>query len=428
METNINRIKKEEDKNVYQKKTEIDKKIKNNQEIIYSKNRFNSILILTIILIVLGFFNYNSAISRFDNEIITEKRIKYLCIIGTGLLSAFLAYYSVIPFRRKKDEEESSYYFLNNIFNRALIFNLGVIVFLIVAFLNIPLFPTINGGKGWIRLPGFSLQITEVYKIPFIVLLAGFLTDIKMNHFKKRKRIGSYIKFGSTTFVFIFLLIFLNDLGTGIHYLIIAVFMLFMSEISDKFVYGTVGISIPVALIGLSGYYKFGSGYKHHRLKTFIDSFINSNYNREDSFQVFQSLIGFGTAGLLGKGYGNGIQKYNYIPEVETDFAIATFGEEFGFIGMIFILSIFWFLFILMMKTAETSKDYFAKYLASGIAGYFMSQVLINIGVAIGIIPVFGIPLPLISAGGSSFIAILIAVAIILRISRDNLSMFKNKN
>ena len=150
----------------------------------------------------------------------------------------------------------------------------------------------------------------------------------------------------------------------------------------------------------LSLYYFIGalhslSGYKQHRVKVFLDGILHSTYDREEAYQIYQSLLAFGTGGVVGKGFGNGVQKYNYIPEVETDFAIATYAEETGFIGMLIVLFLFFSLFVLIMGVAGNAKNYFSKYLVGGIAGYLITQVIINIGVAIGLIPVFGIPLPL---------------------------------
>ena len=158
--------------------------------------------------------------------------------------------------------------------------------------------------------------------------------------------------------------------------------MIFLSDIPNKLIFPSFfGLlaSIPILL------YIFLhtlSGYKQHRIKVFLDGILHSNYDREEAYQIYQSLIAFGTGGVLGKGFGNGVQKYNYIPEVETDFAIATYAEETGFIGMILVLFLFFSLFFLIMGVANKSKNYFSKYLVGGIAGYFITQVIINIGVA----------------------------------------------
>ena len=142
--------------------------------------------------------------------------------------------------------------------------------------------------------------------------------------------------------------------------------------------------------------------------------------DRFDRHQLYQSLIAFGTGGIFGKGIGNGVQKYNYIPEVETDFAIANLAEETGFVGMFIVLFLFFTLFVLIMNIAGKSKNYFYKYLVSGIAGYIITQVIINIGVAIGLIPVFGIPLPFISAGGSSILALSLSMGYIIYINNNH--------
>ena len=124
----------------------------------------------------------------------------------------------------------------------------------------------------------------------------------------------------------------------------------------------------------------------------------------------------------ISKGFGNGVQKYNYIPEVETDFAIANFAEETGFIGMFIIIFSFFSLFFLIMGVANNAKNYFSKYLVGGIAGYLITQVIINIGVAIGFIPVFGIPLPFISSGGSSLLAISVSMGLVIHINNTQIS------
>ena len=220
-----------------------------------------------------------------------------------------------------------------------------------------------------------------------------------------------------TLIFFIVITFALHDMGTAIHYAMIASFIIFLSDIPNKVIFPAFfGLlaSIPVFLyIFLNTL----SGYKLDRVKAFSDGILHGNYTREDAYQIYQSLIAFGTGGILGKGLGNGVQKYNYIPEVETDFAIANFAEETGFVGMIIILFSFFSLFFLIMGVANNSKTYFSKYLVGGVGGYLITQVIINIGVAIGLIPVFGIPLPFISSGGSSLLAISIAMGLVIYVN-----------
>ena len=294
----------------------------------------------------------------------------------------------------------------------------AVTIFLAIAIIpNDNLFPTINGGKGWVHIGSVSLQIPELFKVPFIMLLANILARGKDDN----KKITYWKNFFSIIFYtlifFIVITFALHDMGTAIHYAMIASFIIFLSDIPNKVIFPAFfGLlaSIPVFLyIFLNTL----SGYKLDRVKAFSDGILHGNYTREDAYQIYQSLIAFGTGGILGKGLGNGVQKYNYIPEVETDFAIANFAEETGFVGMIIILFSFFSLFFLIMGVANNSKTYFSKYLVGGVAGYLITQVIINIGVAIGLIPVFGIPLPFISSGGSSLLAISIAMGLVIYVN-----------
>ncbi|MCI7224293.1 FtsW/RodA/SpoVE family cell cycle protein, partial [Fusobacterium sp.] len=224
--------------------------------------------------------------------------------------------------------------------------------------------------------------------------------------------------------IFIFLLLCLKDLGTGIHYVMITFFLIFMSDLKDKIIWPIISIGVSSLTIFSFLFYKFGEsfgGYKHHRLKIFIDGLLENKYDRFEAYQIYQSLVGFGTGGLFGKGYGNGVQKYSYIPEVETDFAISTFGEEMGLVGMFLILVTFLILFTLIMNVAENTKTYFGKYLVASVGGYFITQVIINIGVAIGLIPVLGIPLPFISSGGSSLLALSVAMGLVVSVNNSKL-------
>ena len=262
-----------------------------------------------------------------------------------------------------------------------------------------------------------SLQIPELFKVPFIILLANILARGKDDN-KKIPYKKNFFSVLFYTLIFFMLITFaLHDMGTAIHYAMIASFIIFLSDIPNKVIFPAffgLLFSIP-GLLYLALH--FSSGYKQHRVKTFIDGILHGNYTREDAYQIYQSLIAFGTGGILGKGLGNGVQKYNYIPEVETDFAIANFAEETGFVGMVIILFSFFSLFFLIMGVANNSKSYFSKYLVGGIAGYLITQVIINIGVAIGLIPVFGIPLPFISSGGSSLLAISIAMGLVIHVN-----------
>ena len=371
--------------------------------------RKSSIIAFFFILVLIGALNFISSISRFDNAKVVDKVIKQLSILGLSL--------TIFTFMCTKKFGG----FFNKIVRgkgfRAFFILGSIAVFMIIAFGPSSIFPTVNGGKGWIRLGPLSLQIPELLKVPFVITIAGIFargkdTKEKISYAKNLKVAIFYTLIFAVTITAA-----LHDMGTAIHYVMIAAFMIFLTDIPNKVLYPiffslivAIPISFPVLL-------KIFSGYKQHRIKVYLEGILHNNYDRVDNYQVYQSLIAFGTGGIFGKGMGNGVQKYNYIPEVETDFAISNLAEETGFVGMFIVLFLFFTSFVLIMNVAVKSKNFFYRYLVSGIAGYIITQVIINIGVAIGLIPVFGIPLPFISAGGSSILALSLSMGYVIYIN-----------
>lgn len=396
-----------ENKTLYKKVNDIQKERENEQVNDLIVKRKSIIVSFFLILIILGCINFFSSISRFDNKIMLAKIIKQSMI----LLVSLLIFGVTIKFGSTIHKIITKPGF------RLFVLGSSFVIFLIIAYGPESLFPTINGGKGWVHMGPISLQIPELFKVPFIMLLANILARGKDDN-KKIPYKKNFFSVLFYTLIFFMLITFaLHDMGTAIHYVMIATFMIFLSDISNKALLSLLGLVLSFIPVALYYTLNFTSDYKRHRVKAFLDGIIYSTYTREDAYQIYQSLIAFGTGGILGKGLGNGVQKYNYIPEVETDFAIANFAEETGFVGMVIILFSFFSLFFLIMGVANNSKSYFSKYLVGGIAGYLITQVIINIGVAIGLIPVFGIPLPFISSGGSSLLAISIAMGLVIHVN-----------
>lgn len=374
--------------------------------------RRNNIISFFFILVMIGSLNFISSISRFDNAKVMDKAFKQSIILGLSLVIFILM--CTKKFGGLFDKTVRGPLF------RASFLFLSLGLFIVVALGPSSVFPTVNGGKGWIRLGSLSLQIPELLKVPFVVSIAGIFArgkDTKEKISYKKNFWTAFIYTGAFT---AFITLALKDMGTAIHYVMIAGFMIFLSDISNKFLSFVISSFV---ISGISIFYyvlNFTNGYKQHRLKVYLEGILYNNYDRVDNYQVYQSLIAFGTGGIFGKGIGNGVQKYNYIPEVETDFAIANLAEETGFVGMIIVLFLFFTLFVLIMNIAGKSKNYFYKYLVSGIAGYIITQVIINIGVAIGLIPVFGIPLPFTSAGGSSILALSLSMGYIIYVNNNH--------
>lgn len=280
--------------------------------------------------------------------------------------------------------------------------------------------PYINGAIGWIRIGPFSIQPSEMMKLPFIIVMAKLLAKGEQDKYKTAGIIANVI---GIVFVYTLLVFAQKDLGTTIHYLAIMTVMLFVSRIDMRFV---IGISALFSgFVGMLFYYvmfignHLDYGYRFRRVVSYVNGILKNEYDLDMGYQVAQSLMAFGRGGVLGVGYANGVQKYNYLPEANTDFVLATFGEEFGFIGMILVLLLFLLLYNNIKRTAMETPDYFGKYLALGIGGYLITQVLINIYVALGMLPVFGIPMPFFSSGGTSIITIFSALGIIVNINRQ---------
>ena len=398
---------------LYKKVNDIkkEKEIEKQNDIV--RRRKSIIISFFFTLIIIGFINFLSSVSRFDNAVLYAKGVKQFIILSVSLIIFIMTILSGNTIYKIVSKPRFRFFVLVS----------ALLIFGAIAVIpNNNLFPPINGGKGWVHIGSISIQLPEIFKVPFIIVLATIFARGKDDSIEipYKRNLSSVIFY---TLVFFTIITFaLHDMGTAIHYVMIAAFMIFLSDISNKALLSLLGLAFSFIPILLYYTLNFTSDYKRHRVKAFLDGILYSSYTREDAYQIYQSLIAFGTGGILGKGFGNGVQKYNYIPEVETDFAIANFAEETGFIGMFIILFSFFSLFFLIMGVANNAKNYFSKYLVGGIAGYLITQVIINVGVAIGFLPVFGIPLPFISSGGSSLLAISVSMGLVIHINNTQIS------
>jgi cell division protein FtsW len=200
------------------------------------------------------------------------------------------------------------------------------------------------------------------------------------------------------------------DLGTGAVLLGAALIVIYMAgaRLSHLTALMLTGVGGFVALI-------IAAPYRMKRITAFMDPWSDP---LGAGYQAIQSLYAIGPGGLLGLGFGQSRQKFSYLPEPQTDFIFSIVAEELGFIGGSFILLLFLLLFWRGIRVAIMAPDAFGSLLAAGIIGIIGVQVFINIGVVIGLMPVTGITLPLISAGGSSLTLLLTAIGVLLNISR----------
>ncbi|GFR37470.1 stage V sporulation protein E [Insulibacter thermoxylanivorax] len=283
-----------------------------------------------------------------------------------------------------------------------------IFCFIMLVIVLIPGIGVVRGGaRSWLGIGSFGIQPSEFMKLGMIIFLAKYLEANQskiMNFFSglmpPLMLVG--IAFG--------LIMLQPDLGTGAVLVGASLMIIFVAgaRISHLLLLAAAGAAGFAGLI-------LAAPYRLQRITAFLDPWQDP---LGAGYQAIQSLYAIGPGGLAGLGLGMSRQKYNYLPEPQNDFIFSIIAEELGFIGGTFVILLFLLLVWRGMRTAITAPDTFGSLLAVGIVGMFAVQVIINIGVVIGMFPVTGITLPLISAGGSSLTLMLTAVGILLNISR----------
>ncbi len=265
-----------------------------------------------------------------------------------------------------------------------------------------------GGAHRWIDIGSFSLQPSEMLKFAFVCFVAYWCTYYR--HLFKDWRYGFAPYIGALAVVTLILLA-QPDFGT---YLVImgASFLTFFvggarkRHIQYLFLCGIVGFLILIIV----------RPYMLERVKTF---FNHSHDPRGSSWQLNQSLIALGGGGLTGRGLGQSVQKFNYLPEPIGDSIFAVLGEELGFFGVMYLLLLYGIVGIRGYVIAKTSSDQFAKLLATGIVSIILLQATLNTGSMLGILPLTGVPLPLVSHGGTALMAALFELGVLLSISKS---------
>ncbi len=264
-----------------------------------------------------------------------------------------------------------------------------------------------NGSRSWIGVGAFSIQPSEFMKLAMIIYLAKFLSENQKNITSFKKGLVPSLGLVFTAFALIMLQ---PDLGTGTVMIATCLIMIFVSG-------ARIAHFIGLGLIGLAGFVGLiaAAPYRIKRITAFLDPWEDP---LGSGFQTIQSLYAIGPGGLFGLGLGQSRQKFFYLPEPQTDFIFAILVEELGFIGGAFVLLLFALLLWRGIRTALNAPDLYGSFLAVGIISMVAFQVMINIGVVINLIPVTGITLPFFSYGGSSLTLMLMAMGILLNISR----------
>lgn len=264
-----------------------------------------------------------------------------------------------------------------------------------------------GGGRRWISIAGFSLQPSEALKLTGVVMAAYYFSTIRAKITTLKFGLGGLIALLALPTV---LLLLQPDLGTlGIVACgIVVVFFMAGGRVRDLLLVGLIALLMLATLA-------FTRPYVRDRVMTF---FHPSADQQTEGYQIRQSLIAIGSGGLMGRGFGQSVQKFTYLPEPMGDSIFAVAAEEVGFVGSVFLVVLFLCLALRGFAIASQAPDLFGALLASGISTTLAAEAFVNIGAMLGVIPLTGIPLTFVSQGGSAMLVSLASAGVLLSVSR----------
>lgn len=361
------------------------------------KNIFNrvdkTLLITSLFLLILGLFMVYSASNvvanyRYNDKTYFLKKQLIYAIVGI-IISFFIIQIDLQKLKRKT----------------TIIFG---ICFLLLIVVLIPGIGIVRGGaRSWIGFGNLTIQPSELMKLGIILLFSKFLSEHE-NDLKSFKNFQILL----IVILLVFGLIMLQpDFGTGIVIVISTILLLFASSAYVKYfvfliIIGTLGM---VGLIIVAP-------YRIARIMAFLDPWTDP---LGSGFQGIQALFAIAPSGIFGLGYNQSMQKHFFLPEPQNDFIFAIIAEELGLIGALLVIGGFLIIIIKAIYYALNLENSYLKYLSLGVGLSLFTQVFINIGVVIGLLPVTGITLPIISYGGTSLILSLIQISLLLNISKE---------
>ena len=272
---------------------------------------------------------------------------------------------------------------------------------------------TAHGSQRWLSIFGFQFQPSEFAKVLIIISLATFLATRRGNISRPRDLLFAFMHVG----VPVIIIAKQPDLGTSLVLVAILMGMLLAGGTRLRYYAAIIllGVLAFVALV----HFKVLDDYQLKRLMVFFNPEADPS---GASYNLLQSKIAIGSGELTGKGLFSGTQtNLKFIPNKESDFIFSVVGEELGFFGAGFLLTVYFFLIVSAIRIAATAKNILGTLIATGITSMWLFQIFVNIGMTIGIMPITGIPLPFLSYGGSSMVTNLAAIGLLLSIYRQRL-------
>jgi cell division protein FtsW len=356
------------------------------------KLAFDKLLFTTVVLLV-GFglvmvFSAIAAIARDRSLAVNPFLVKQSIAACFGLLAMALAMH--LDYRALK--------------RPAVVY--GLIVGVLVLLAAVLFSPQLNGTRRWFFFAGLSLQPSELAKLALVPFLAYQIE-------RKRDRVNRtdlLLPCVFVTLLMVVLILLEPDLGTSVLLMMTTFLLLFLAGLSWRYVLGAVAVLVPVIWVLV-----VAVPYRRQRLFSFLDP---ERDPLGSGFQALQSLIAVGSGGPFGLGPGKSLQKLYFLPHPESDFIFAIVAEELGMIGALAVVGLFGVLAWRGMRAGLRAPDEFGKYLAWGLTGILVLQALINVSVALALLPTKGIPLPFISYGGSSLVVTMTACGVLLNLSQ----------
>ncbi len=351
---------------------------------------------LTIVLLLLS-IGVAMFISASLGVLVKNEKIFYSVlfnqlVLGLGL--GFLGMYFCLKINYKFWRKYAFFVFLGSIFLTAAVF--------------IPDLGWSHGGaERWIKLGPISFQPVEILKFGFVIYFAAWLSwaKNKVQDFK-----FGILPFGVMLAIIAVILFKQPDTKSFILIAVTGISMLFVSGVPLKYIFG-----VGLGSIFVLGALIFFTPYLQERVRTFINP---SQDPQGSSYQIQQSLIALGSGGSFGRGFGQSIQKFSYLPEPQGDSIFAVLGEEFGFIGAIIAIFLYTLFTLRGLRIANNSPDLFSGLLVSGIVILITVQSFMHIASITGVFPLTGVPLPFMSHGGTSLMIYMMATGIVLQISK----------
>lgn len=265
----------------------------------------------------------------------------------------------------------------------------------------------ISGAKSWFSLGYFNFQPSEIAKIATILFLARYLSEETRSQLSFKDLLMACLIMG----IPMFLIILQPDMGTTITFIPPLLMLLFLAGLKFRWILAAAisgTASLPMLWLFLKPYQK-------NRILTFLNPGLDP---LGSGYQIIQSKIAVGSGGIMGKGlFAKDTQAYlDFIPEKQTDFIFSILGEAFGFVGVLITLGLYFILIYRILNAARQARDRLGTYIVMGILAVFFFHVLVNISMIIGMMPITGLPLPLMSYGGSSLLTTFLGFAIIMNV------------